>query len=89
MATQWKYFIMGFLLALSILFVVGADRGVPPGRYQVGAFGASGVGFGAFVTDTFSGETKIVYLNTGTAHEKHLGKPFAEIQSDVHLERSY
>jgi hypothetical protein len=78
--TKWKYFIVGFVLAISILFVLGANRD-NPGRYQVGAWGASGVGFGAFVTDTYSGETKIVYLNTGTEREKNLGKPFTEIQA--------
>jgi hypothetical protein len=78
--THWRYFFLGFILALSLVLVLGAYR-ENPGRYQLGAWGASGVGFGAFVTDTYSGKTKIVYLNTGTEHEKNLGKPFTEIQA--------
>lgn len=75
--TKWKYFLLGIALAVGVMFTMGANRDAP-GRYQLSTWGASGIGFGAFVTDTASGETKIVYLNIGTVKENNLEKPFQE-----------
>jgi hypothetical protein len=60
-------------------------HGNAPGRYQLQAWGAGGVGFGAFVLDKVSGETKMVYLNLNTgmkaAQANYLGLPFEEIKT--------
>ena len=50
------------------------------GRYQLSAWSGGGIGFGAFITDTTTGETKIVYLNSGTEEQNHLGMPFNDIE---------
>jgi len=81
LSMKWKYFLGGFVLAFSILILMGAYRETP-GRYQLNAWGASNIGFGAFVTDTASGETKIVYLNTGTVKENNLGKAFEAFKAE-------
>jgi len=86
--TKWKYFFLGFVFAASILVLMGAYRDVP-GRYQIDAWGASGIGYGAFVTDTASGETKIAYLNAGTVEETNLGKAFKEFKLGNYHDTSY
>lgn len=67
-------------MALVFLFLTGAV-GHSTGRYHLDAWGGSGIGFGAFITDTTTGETKILYLNTGmdAAQRNHLGKSFSDI----------
>jgi hypothetical protein len=49
-------------------------------RYQVSAWSGSGIGYGAFVVDTTTGETKMVYMNVGDEKRNHLGKPFSAIE---------
>jgi hypothetical protein len=75
------YFLAGMLLMLMLVMITGAYN-PSPGRFQVTAYGASGIGFGAFVIDTQTGETRLVYLNTGmeTEQRNHLGKSFEEIR---------
>lgn len=75
-----KWVLIAFLVSLLLVFIVGA-AGQSSGRYQLEAWGGSGIGFGAFVIDTATGETRIVYLNTGmdTEQRTHLGKAFSEI----------
>jgi hypothetical protein len=75
--TKWKYFLLGVVLAIGVMFTMGANRDTA-GRYQISAWSATDIGFGVFITDTASGETKIAYLNIGTVKENNLGKPFQE-----------
>jgi hypothetical protein len=74
------YFIAGMLCMLLLFSITGAYSPTA-GRYQVAAYGANGIGFGAFVVDTQSGDTRLVYLNTGMEAEQRnfLGRAFAEI----------
>jgi hypothetical protein len=74
-----KFFFWGMLLAVSLVVLMGAS-GNSIGRYQVSAWSGSGIGFGAFIADTTTGETKIVYLNSGTEKQNHLGMPFSDIE---------
>ena len=78
--TKWA--LIGLIVSLLLIFILGAAN-QSVGRYQLDAWGGSGIGFGAFVIDTATGETKIVYLNTGmdTAQRAYLGKKFDEIPS--------
>lgn len=78
-----KFFLLGMLVVIGFLILTGAV-GNAPGRYQLEAWGAGGIGFGAFVTDTVSGETKIVYLNTGmkTSQANYLATSFDAIKVD-------
>lgn len=60
------------------------------GRYQIsawgGTFGSHSGGFGAFVVDTLSGESKIVYIcvygapDKGNVVNNNLNKPFASME---------
>ena len=79
-----KFFLLGMLVVIGFLILTGAV-GNAPGRYQLEAWGAGGIGFGAFVTDTVSGETKIVYLNTGmkTSQANYLATSFDAINVDT------
>ena len=70
-----KFFLLGVLLAISFVILMGASGG-SFGRYQVSAWSGSNIGFGAFVVDTTTGETKMVYLNSGIEKQNHLGMPF-------------
>lgn len=67
--------------------MISGAYGNSPGRYQLQAWGASGIGFGAFVLDKISGETKMVYLNTGmnAAQANYLGVPFEDIKTGASL----
>ncbi|MFH1672638.1 MAG: hypothetical protein ABIF87_04350 [Pseudomonadota bacterium] len=65
-----KFFLLGMLVVIAIVFLIGADNStvLTNGRYQISSCGASfgenSGGLGAFVVDTVSGETKIVYIKT-------------------------
>ena len=72
-----KYFIWGVLLVISLVVLTGAYQSYL-GRYQVSAWSADSIGFGAFVADTNTGENKIVYLNSSKEKQNHLGMPFKE-----------
>jgi hypothetical protein len=74
-----KFFFLGVLLALSLAVLMGA-YGNSLGRYQVSAWSGGGIGYGAFVMDTTTGKTKMVYMNIGDERQNHLGKPFSEIE---------
>jgi hypothetical protein len=74
-----KFFFLGVLLVLSLAVLMGAYAN-SSGRYQVSAWSGSGIGYGAFVVDTTTGETKIVYMNIGDEKRNHLGKPFSAIE---------
>lgn len=60
------------------------DRPVPlaaSGRYQLATW-ASGVGYGAFVLDTATGVTKVVYSSgkgPGGKTVNNIGKPFSKM----------
>jgi hypothetical protein len=77
----WKarltYFLFGIIVVIAVAMLMGA-YGNSYGRYQIDAWGGSGIGFGAFVVDTATGETKLVYLNTGmqTDQRNNLGMRF-------------
>lgn len=75
------WFFLGVAAVVLLLFLTGAVGPAATGRYQVSAWGGSGIGFGAFVTDTASGRTKLVYLNLGmdTSQRNNLGKSFEDI----------
>ena len=73
-----KYFLLGALLVISLAVLMGVS-GNSFGRYQISAWSGSSVGYGAFVMDTTTGETKIVFMNIGDKKQNHLGKPFSAI----------
>jgi len=93
-----KFFLLGVGASLVMLFLTGAlnDSGAPSsanlayGRYQISAwatsFGDKGGVVGAFVIDTFTGETKTVYSRTygammeGEVLKNDLKKPFTSMQ---------
>jgi hypothetical protein len=83
-----KFFLLGMFVVIAFITLSGA-YGNTPGRYQLETWGAGGVGFGAFVIDTVSGETKIVYLNTGMTppQTNYLGVSFEEIKTEAALGR--
>lgn len=74
------YFAFGLLTAAILTFLLGATYETH-GRYQIAAWSAARVGYGAYIVDTATGETKIVYQDTGYEHPKidHLHKSFGEI----------
>jgi hypothetical protein len=74
-----KFFFLGVLLAVCLAVLMGAYSN-SLGRYQVSAWSGSGIGYGAFVMDTTTGKTKIVYMNIGDERQDHLGKPFSAIE---------
>ncbi|NTV13507.1 MAG: hypothetical protein HGA96_06195 [Desulfobulbaceae bacterium] len=98
MLMRVKYFLLGLSVSLLMLFLTGAmnDPGAPSsanlsfGRYQISSwatsFGDKGGVVGAFVIDTFSGETKTVYSRMygpaveGEVIKNDLKKPFMSIQ---------
>jgi hypothetical protein len=87
-----KCFLLGVLVVIGILILSGAYTDTnAPGRYQLAAWGAGSIGFGAFVIDTVSGETKIVYLNTGmkAPQANNLGVPFGRIEIQTSPEKTY
>ncbi|NTV14930.1 MAG: hypothetical protein HGA96_13520 [Desulfobulbaceae bacterium] len=93
-----KFFLLGVGASMMMLFLTGAmnDPGAPSsanlayGRYQISSwatsFGDKGGAVGAFVIDTFSGETKTVYSRTygptmeGEVLKNDLKKPFTSMQ---------
>jgi len=87
-----KPFLLGGLAALLLVFLTAAiDVSAPNyGRYQISSWasqlGPSGGGFGAFVLDTATGETKLVYSRTfgnvgdGTVKKSELKIPFGSIK---------
>ena len=82
-----RYFLLGMLVVVGMLFLAGASNDkvvIDNGRYQISAWGDSRA-HGAFVVDTISGETKIVYrykeLSDSTFKERNnLGEPFSKIR---------
>jgi len=60
-----KWLLLGFLMAVGIFSLMGNKSKddvllLANGRYQMAAWG-DGIAHGAFVMDTLTGETKIVY----------------------------
>ncbi|KPJ97711.1 MAG: hypothetical protein AMK71_12760 [Nitrospira bacterium SG8_35_4] len=84
-----KFFCLGMLVVLGVVFLMGAANHsdqvvIDNGRYQVAAWG-DGTAHGAFITDTISGETKIVYRykekgNDRGLERSNLNKPFSKIK---------
>jgi hypothetical protein len=77
------FFFLGVLMVLAVFLLMGADAPAPSyGRYQISAWGDS-TAHGAFIVDTTSGETKIVYRykeeNGGQKVRDHLNKSFHSI----------
>ncbi len=87
-----KYFLLGIFVLGGLIFLTGAKQDVPLsyGRYQISAwgtpFGNNSGGCGAFVVDTATGETKVVYTVIYGKHEEistlknNLKKPFYSIE---------
>ncbi|NOS77762.1 MAG: hypothetical protein HOP35_07425 [Nitrospira sp.] len=65
--------LLGFLLAVGMFVLMGYkgqdDVVLSNGRYQLAAWG-DGVAHGAFVMDTLTGETKIVYRYKNIGNDK-------------------
>lgn len=87
-------FLLGILATLGLVLLTGAADNtqavIQHNRYQLSSWGtqvgpSAGV-FGAFVMDTNTGETKIVYAkvygepNPGKVVKDDLGKAFATVQ---------
>lgn len=75
-SVKLKYFLLGVLLAIIVMVLTGANQNYL-GRFQVSAWSGDGIGFGAFVTDTTTGVTKMVYLNSHNEQRNHLSMPFS------------
>ena len=84
-----KYFFLGVLVLLGMIFLMGADVDqskpvVDIRKYQISAWGDSDA-HGAFIVDTITGVTKIVYRYKETSDSKkkeknNLNKPFVSIE---------
>ena len=84
-----KFFCLGILVVLGAVFLMGTTNHrdqviIDNGRYQVAAWG-DGKAHGAFITDTISGETKIVYRykemgNSKSLERSELNKAFSKIK---------
>ena len=84
-----KFFCLGILVVLGAVFLMGTTNHrdqviIDNGRYQVAAWGDSKA-HGAFITDTISGETKIVYRYKEKGNDKflersELNKAFSKIK---------
>ncbi|MBW1683138.1 MAG: hypothetical protein JRF59_15720 [Deltaproteobacteria bacterium] len=72
-----KFFILGALVTLGLMTVMGLREKTEPryGRYQISAWGANGA-YGAFVIDTATGETKVVYESDTIEDRRFLDRPF-------------
>jgi hypothetical protein len=87
-----KFFCLGLLFALGLVFLAGATDVSAPnyGRYQIASwgtdFGEKGGGFGVFIADTATGETRMVYsrifgdVGNGTVKKDELEKTFFNIK---------
>ena len=75
------YFVFGLLTAAALFFLIGAAYETC-GRYQIAAWSAERVGYGAYIVDTVTGETKIAFRDTGLDQAKidNLNKTFGAIQ---------
>lgn len=82
-----KFFLMGMLVVIGMMFLMGAANDtvvIDNGRYQISAWG-DGKAHGAFIVDTISGETKIVYRSKEMGNSKikdrnSLKEPFSSIR---------
>ncbi len=82
-----KFFLMGMLVVIGMMFLMGATNDtvvIDNGRYQISAWG-DGKAHGAFIVDTISGETKIVYRSRDMSNSKikdrnSLKEPFSSIK---------
>jgi hypothetical protein len=82
-----KYFLLGMLVMIGMIFLMGAKNDtvvIDNGRYQISAWG-DGKAHGAFIVDTISGETKIVYRykelgNSKSKERNYLNEPFSSIR---------
>ena len=82
-----RYFLMGILVVVGMMFLMGASNDtvvIDNGRYQMSAWGDSKA-HGAFIVDTISGETKIVYRykelgNSKVKERNSLNEPFSKIR---------
>ena len=74
---KMKFFILGLLVAFGLMIMMGLREKTEPryGRYQISAWGANGA-YGAFVLDTATGVTKIVYESDSIEDRKRLDQPF-------------
>ena len=81
-----KFFALGALVVIAAVFLTGMDAPAPNyGRYQISAWGDA-TAHGAFIVDTATGETKIVYRyketdNQRTKERDNLGKTFSNISN--------
>ena len=82
-----KFFLLGVLIVVGAIFLMGAadtQFNVDNSRYQISAWGDSKA-HGAFIVDSVTSKTKMVYhyeeRGDGKALEKdNLNKPFNKIQ---------
>ena len=91
-SSSLKPFCLGLLAAVVLFFLVAAvDVSAPSyGRYQISSWssslGSKGGAFGAFVLDSATGETKLVYSRTfgdvgsGSVKKNQLKKFFGAIE---------
>lgn len=92
-----KFFLLGMLVVIGLVILMGAnttDTGshflLGTGRYQISSWGSFGEdkvgGFGVYIVDTLTGETKTVYTrlfgikNEGILIKNNLRKPFNTIE---------
>lgn len=92
-----KYFLLGVLTITGVVCLAGMSNSSAPssphyGRFQISAWGTAfgdfSGGYGAFIVDTATGETKTAYMYIyGKSNDKNksiskdnLGKPFYEIK---------
>ncbi len=91
-----KFFLLGVLTITSIILLTGMSNSSNPaphyGRFQISAWGTAfgdfSGGYGAFIVDTATGETKTAYMyiygksddKAKSISEDNLGKPFYEIK---------
>lgn len=87
---KFKFILVGMLLMVMVFFLMGAG-GTSAGRYRVSAWSATEVGFGAYVIDTETGETRVAYQYTGATGNNvdNLGLPFSEMKPPVQQTRNY
>ena len=95
---EWfKYFFLGFVVAVGILFLMGA-RGLninddilllsSSNRYQIAAWGDAKA-HGAFVVDSITGQTKVAYryireveVDKVVEEKTNLDKKFTDIETE-------
>lgn len=83
-----RFFLLGVLIVIGAIFLMGAadtQLSIDNSRYQISAWGDSKA-HGAFIVDSVTGKTKIVYHyeergdGKAVVEKDNLNKPFNKIQ---------